>query len=83
MANEYIVPMANYLVEVYDISLRDATALAWSGLADADSFVNGSTFSYDGGSLTKEDIGNTFRDYLLGINDKGIKLKDENGNCAL
>jgi hypothetical protein len=64
MANIYVTPMASFLSNLYGISSKDATALAWSGLANAASYINSSSFTYQGGTMSKEELGHIYGDYI-------------------
>ncbi|MFM6954095.1 MAG: hypothetical protein ACKOWL_03835 [Sphingobacteriaceae bacterium] len=65
MATDYIQPMASYLSGLYNMPIKDATALAWTGLYDANSYINSDIFSYPGGTMTKYELGNIYRDYVM------------------
>ncbi len=64
MATNYVQPMATFLSGLYNIPIKDATALAWSGLADANSYINSTNFDYPGGSMTKDELKDISRDYI-------------------
>lgn len=57
--------MANFLSGLYGIPIKDATALAWTGLSDASSYINSNTFSYPGGTMTKAELGYIYVDYII------------------
>lgn len=59
MAQNYVKPMAEFLSTLYNISLKDATALAWSGLPDTKSYKDSNLFNYSdspGDSMTKAEM---------------------------
>ena len=77
MATDYIQPMANYLSGLYNIPIKDATALAWTGLYDANSYINSVIFSYPGGTMTKDELGDIYRDYVLKYSGQPVCNIDE------
>lgn len=64
MATTYINPMVNYLTSAFNLSLRDATALSWIGVNDSKSYINSTNFSYPGGSISKSQLEDIYRDYV-------------------
>lgn len=62
--------MASYLNLAYNISLRDAYALAWSGVSDSKAFKEAETDTpfkmSDGNIITKSDIGNVSAQFNAG-----------------
>lgn len=65
MATNYVQPMAKYLSDIYGISTKDATALAWSGLSDAKSYIDYESFEYPGGTMTKNESKSIYADYVI------------------
>lgn len=65
MAINYIQPMAEYLSYIYGISAKDATALAWSGLSDAKSYIDTNNFQYPGGYMTKDELKSIYVNYVV------------------
>lgn len=67
IASKYIDPMASYLNLAYNISLRDAYALAWSGVPDSKAYSDSEADTpfkmTDGNIITKSDIGNISAQY--------------------
>jgi hypothetical protein len=72
MVTDYIQPMANFLCSLYNIPIKDATALAWTGLSDANSYINSTNFNYPGGTLTKKEVEDTYRDYITKVSGMPI-----------
>ncbi|MFM6975614.1 MAG: hypothetical protein ACKOW2_02040, partial [Sphingobacteriaceae bacterium] len=66
MAIKYINPMVHYLTTAFGLTSRDATALCWIGVNDASSYENSTDFSYPGGSITKSELEDIYRDYVSG-----------------
>lgn len=64
MALQYISPMVNYLTRAFGLSSRDATALSWIGVNDSMSYINSNDFNYSGGSMSKSELENIYRDYV-------------------
>ncbi len=64
MATDYIQPMTNFLSGLYNIPIKDATALAWTGLRNANSYINSTNFDYPGGTMTKDEVGDIYRNYV-------------------
>jgi hypothetical protein len=65
MATDYIQPMASFLSGLYNMPIKDATALAWTGLRNADSYMNSDIFSYPGGTMTKDELKGIYVDYVM------------------
>jgi hypothetical protein len=80
MVDQYIEPMASFLVDVYGISLKDATGLAWSGLFDTNAYKNSQTFSFGEETMSKDDLNGIYSSYVAKI--KGTPFKDDQGNCT-
>jgi hypothetical protein len=87
IASKYITPMANYLRQYFNIPLKDAYALAWSGVSDAKAYKDvNDDFEYtmsDGNKITKAETRNLSGLYKLSSNVpdnygyfKGIKFCD-------
>lgn len=74
MANNYVAPIAVFLSEAYGISARDATALAWSGLDDAESYNSYEFFDYPGGRMTKLDQTRIYREYITNDDKLGTPI---------
>lgn len=72
MAKNYVNPMAEYLTSVYNIPIKNAIALAWSGLADASSYINSNEFEYPGGMMSKTEMSGIYADYI--IKSQGIPV---------
>lgn len=64
ISDKYITPMANYLSVLYAISIKNAIALAWSGLNDSAIYTSLTNFDYPGGTMTKHDLEDIYRDYV-------------------
>ncbi|HXH98719.1 MAG TPA: hypothetical protein VNI52_00505 [Sphingobacteriaceae bacterium] len=79
MADKFITPMAEFLVSEYLMSLKDATALAWSGLGDTKSYSTATNFSYNGGTMTKEELNSIVQAYRFKRN--GSPIRDQNNDC--
>ncbi|RZK41249.1 MAG: hypothetical protein EOO90_11775 [Pedobacter sp.] len=79
IANNYINPMADFLSSLFNISLTDATCLAWNGVADSDAFVNATTFTVGTGpnatTISKEDMAVIATNYTLKLDGKGYVNK--------
>ena len=75
ITNNYINPMAEFLSGLFNISLTDATCLAWNGVADSDAFINTTTFTVGTGTnattISKGDMGVIATNYTLKLNGKG------------
>jgi hypothetical protein len=87
IANKYITPMANYLKQYFGMDLKDAYALAWSGVPDAKAYIEAADdFEYtmsDGNKITKAETRNLSGPYKLPTNivanngfTKGTKICD-------
>lgn len=67
-----VEPIAAFLSNLYNISYRDAIALAYSGLKDSTIYQSNSTFQYEGGSISKYEIEDVYRAFVT--NTKGVPL---------
>lgn len=78
MANKYVNPVALYLSNLFNITLKDATALAWDGIIDTDAFINSNTFDVGTGAdkitVDKQDLKDINTSYVLKTNGKGKGL---------
>lgn len=77
IATEYIQPMANFLSGLYNMPIKDATALAWTGLDDANSYINSDNFSYPGGTMTKDELNGIYVDYVMKYSGQPVCITDE------
>ncbi|RZK58901.1 MAG: hypothetical protein EOO91_06830 [Pedobacter sp.] len=75
IAEDYIEPIADFLADLFDISLLDATAMAWDGVADGDAYQNATEFTIGSGpsatTISKQDLANINTNYVLKTNGKG------------
>ena len=74
IAEKYITPVASYLKETFNIPLKDAYALAWSGVSDSKVYNNltPNDTEYDmsdGNKITAGEIGSISGAYKLSTND--------------
>jgi hypothetical protein len=68
MADDYVAPMASYLNQLYPtLSIQNATALVWSGISDSKSYNDYSTFTYSGGSMSKQDLKDIYSNYVAKV----------------
>ena len=72
IATDYVQPMASFLSGLYSIPIKDATALAWTGLRDANSYINSDSFNYLGGTLNKKEVEDIYRDYITKSSGKPV-----------
>jgi hypothetical protein len=77
MAADYIQPMASFLSGLYTMPVKDATALAWTGLKNADSYMNSDIFSYPGGTMTKDELKGIYVDYVMKYSGQPVCIIDE------
>ncbi|RYF21549.1 MAG: hypothetical protein EOO42_10365 [Flavobacteriales bacterium] len=87
ISEKYITPMAGYMHQMFGISLKDAYALAWSGVPDSKAWKEAaSDFEFemsDGNKITKAETSNLSGPYKLSTKDpentgftKGTKICD-------
>lgn len=73
MSNKYIIPMASYLTQYFGMQIKDAYALAWSGIPDSKVFENAiDDFEFtmsDGNKITKAETRNLSGPYKIPTND--------------
>ena len=72
MAQKYTKPMAEFLTNLFGISAKDATALAWSGLQDAKSYLESEVFAYTGGTMTKAEMESIYSSYVTNFSGKPV-----------
>ncbi|MCX2573809.1 SprT family zinc-dependent metalloprotease [Pedobacter sandarakinus] len=77
MANNYVLPMAEYLRDLFNITLYDATAIVWEGLKETNAYKNSTTFDIGSGvnkiSVTKSDLSFRGTEYYLRLDNVGKK----------
>ncbi|RYF14998.1 MAG: hypothetical protein EOO42_17430 [Flavobacteriales bacterium] len=75
ISEDYIEPIAKFLADLFDITLLDATALAWDGVIGSDAYKNATQFTIGSGNnaatISKQDLANINTSYVLKINGKG------------
>ncbi len=67
ISDKYVMPMAYYLASLYSIPIKDATALAWSGLDNSAIYTDLSSFDYPGGVMTKDELKSIYGNYVTKI----------------
>jgi len=76
ISEKYIDPMAAYLQSYFNMNMKEAYALAWSGIPDSKAFKDAkATDSFamsNGNTITKDEIGNISAQYNGGVN--GTKI---------
>ncbi len=77
MATDYVQPMASFLSGLYTMPIKDATALAWTGLYNANSYINSDNFSYPGGTMTKDELNGIYVDYIMKYSGQTVCTVDE------
>jgi len=72
LADKYVRPMSNWLRDTYGITDAEATALAWSGLADAPGYINSDSFEYGllGQTMSKSTLADLYSQFRVGFKGK-------------
>ncbi|RYG20363.1 MAG: hypothetical protein EOO07_05005, partial [Chitinophagaceae bacterium] len=75
IATNYIAPMASFISGLYGIDLGDAMAISWDGLGGTKAYKENDSFTIGSGTnlrtLSKQNVSDTIRDYILKTNGKG------------